>query len=52
MSYDVGHRHGLDVALLQPWHRPAATALIQPSTWEFPYTVGEAPLKKNPSQSR
>ena len=31
MSYGVGGRFGLDLALLWLWHRPAATALMTPS---------------------
>ena len=48
MSYGVGHRQALDLMLL--WHRPAATAPIQPLTWEPPYAVGvalERPKNKN-----
>ena len=30
MSCGVGHRPALDLAWLWLWHRPAATALIQP----------------------
>ena len=42
MSWGVGHRHGSDQALLWLWHRPAATAPIQPLAWEPPYAAGEA----------
>ena len=35
----------MDPALL--WHRPAATALIQPLAWDLPYAMGEA-LKRPP----
>ena len=42
MSCGVGHRRGLDPALLQLWCRPAAVALIQPLAWEPPYTTGAA----------
>ena len=42
MSCGVGRRHGSDPALLCLWHRPAATALIHPLTWEFPYATGGA----------
>ena len=42
MSYGVGCRHGLDLALLWLWCRPAAAAPIQPLTWEPPYAVGVA----------
>ena len=31
-----------DPALLWPWHRPPATAPIQPLAWELPYAVREA----------
>ena len=44
MSRGVGCRHGLDLVLL--WHRPAATAPIQPLAWELPYAAGVA-LKKS-----
>ena len=33
----VGCRCSLDLALLWLWHRPAATALIQPLGWELPH---------------
>ena len=42
MSCGIGRRHGLDLALLWLWYRPAATALIQPLAWEPPYAVGVA----------
>ena len=42
MSCGVGLRHGLDLALLWLWHRPAATALIGPLAWEPPYATGAA----------
>ena len=38
----MGCRCGLDPVLLWLWHRPAATALIQPLAWEPPYAVGAA----------
>ena len=47
MSYGVGHRWGLDLALLWLWRRPVATALIQPLGWEPPYAVGVALKKKD-----
>ena len=47
MRCGVGHRHGLDLALLCLWHRPAATAPIQTLPWEAPCVVGVAlKLKK------
>ena len=42
MSYDVGHRCGLDLVLLQLWYRPAATAPILPLVWEHPYALDVA----------
>ena len=42
MSYDVGHRRGLDLAFLWLWCRPAATAPIRPLTWEPSYATGAA----------
>ena len=46
MSYSVGRRHGLDLALLWLWLwcRLAAVpvAPIQPVFWELPYAVGAA----------
>jgi len=33
MSCGVGHRYGLEPALLWLWHRPATTTLIQPLAW-------------------
>ena len=42
MSCAVGHRHGLDLALLWLWCRPAATAPIGPLAWEPPSAVGVA----------
>ena len=45
MSCGVGHRHGLDLALLWLCCRPAAVVLIQPLAWEPPYG-GDMALKK------
>ena len=45
MSYGVGHRRRLDLALLWLWHRLAAVALIRPLAWEPLYAVG-VDLKK------
>ena len=44
-SYSVGDRHGSDPTLLWLWHRAAATAPIQPLTWEPPCVTG-AVLKR------
>ena len=42
MSCGVGCSRGLDPALLWLWHRPGATAPIQPLAWEPPYASGTA----------
>ena len=44
MSCGVGRRCGSDPALLRLWlwHRPVATAPIQPLAWEPPYAAGAA----------
>ena len=42
MSYGVGHRGSLDLALLWLCCRPVATAPIRPLAWEPPHTVGAA----------
>ena len=42
MSCGVGLRHGLDLALLWLWRRPAATAPIRPLAWEAPCGMGVA----------
>ena len=42
MSSGVGHRSGLDLALLWLWGGLAAVALIRPLAWEPPYAVGVA----------
>ena len=47
-SSGAGCRHGLDLALLWLWYRPA-TAPIQPLAWEPPYAKSTAlkrPKKK------
>ena len=44
-SCGVDHRHGLDLALLWLWFKPASTALIRPLAWELPFAAGVA-LKK------
>ena len=46
MSCGVGRRHSLDLVLLWLWHRPTATALIQPLVWEPPYATGVALKRK------
>ena len=42
MTCGVGHRRGLELALLWLWYRPAATAPIRPLAWEPPYAAGAA----------
>ena len=46
MGCGVGHRCGLDLALLWLWCRPAATAPIRPLAWETPYATGCGPKKR------
>ena len=46
MSCGVGHRCGLDLALLWLWYRLAAAAPIQPLAWELPYDIGMAIKRK------
>ena len=41
MSCGVGRRHGLDLALLRLWCRPAAVALIRPLAWKPPLALGK-----------
>ena len=38
----VGHRHGLDPALLWLWCGLEAVAPIRPLAWESPYATGAA----------
>ena len=42
MSYGVGHRRGLDLALLRLWCRLTAVAPIRPLAWEPLYAAGVA----------
>ena len=51
MSCGVGHRCGLDLALLWLWSRLAATAPIRPLAWEPPYATGAA-LEKTGKKKR
>ena len=53
MSCGVGHRHGLDLALLWLWCRLVATAPIRPLAWEHPYAAGTAlKRQKDPPQKK
>ena len=52
MSCGVGHRRGLDLALLWLWRRPVATALVRPLAWEPPYAAGSGPRKGNKTKTK
>ena len=54
MSCGVGRRRGSDLALLWLWRKPAATALVQPLTWEPPYAAASSPRKgkKRPKKKK
>ena len=52
MSCGVGHRHGLDPALLWLWHRPAAVAPICPLAWEPPYAMSAALKSKKKKKKK
>ena len=47
MSYSVGCRCGLDLALLWLWCRLEAMALIRPLAWELLYAEGMALKRQN-----
>ena len=51
VSCGVGRRHGLDLAFLWLWRRPAAVAPIRPLPWEPPYATGEA-LKRQKDKKK
>ena len=51
MSCGVGHRRGLDLALLWLWLRPAATAPFRSLAWEPPYASG-ASLKRQKKKKK
>ena len=51
LSCGAGCRCSSDPALLWLWHRPAATALIQPLFWESPYATGVA-LKRQKTKTK
>ena len=46
VSCGVGFRRGSDPALLWPWCRLVATALVRPLAWEPSYAVGMALKRK------
>ena len=52
VSCGVGHGHSSDLALLWPWCRLAAAALIRPLGWELPDAADAALRKQNkPSET-
>ena len=46
MSYGIGHRRGLVLALLWLWHRLVAIAPIPLLTQKLPYALGAALIRK------
>ena len=52
VSCGVGLRHGLDLALLWLWCRPAAAALIAPLAWELPYAASAALKSKKKKKKK
>ena len=52
MSCGVGHRCGLDPALLWLWLRPAATVSIRPLAWKPPHAVGAALKDKTKTKTK
>ena len=46
MNCDVGHKRGLNLALLSLWCRPAAEVPIGPLAWELPDVLGGYSQKK------
>ena len=52
MSCGVGRRCGSDLELLWLWHRPAATALIQPLAWQPPHAMGAALKTKDKKKKK
>ena len=52
VSFDVGHRHGLNLSCCGCGCRLVATAPIQPLAWEVPYAVGAALKKQQQKQQQ
>ena len=52
MSCGVGHRSGLDLALLWLWCSLAAVTLIRSLAWESPYTSGTALKSKKKKKKK
>ena len=50
MIFGVGCRRDSDPVLL--WCRPAATALIQPLTWEPPYAIGAGQKRQDKKKKK
>ena len=46
MSCGVGHRHGLDLALLWLGYRLTPAGPIRPLAWELPHAMGAALKRK------
>ena len=51
MSCGIGHRSGLDPALLWLWRRPAATAPLGLLAWKASCATGEALKDKKKKES-
>ena len=51
MSCGVGHRRGLDPALLWLWRKLAAIVPIRPLAWELPCAMGVA-LKRQKEKKK
>ena len=47
MSCGVGHKCGLDPALMCLWPKPATAGTILPLAWELPYAVDAALKSQN-----
>ena len=51
MSYGVGCRRSLDLAMLWLWCSTAGAAPIRPLDWELPYAMGVALKRKKKKES-
>ena len=52
VSYGVGRRQGSDPALLWPWCRPEATAVVRLLAWDPPYAAGAALKRQKKKRKR
>ena len=52
MSYAIGCKCGLDLALLWLWCRLASAGLIPPLTWELPHATGVALKSKKKKKKK